>query len=223
MQGWLDPVGPESAGTYWLRRGIIAVVLVALIAGASFLFTRGRGPAVVATGPSPSVTSDAARPPTSASTATETTSSTGSELDASDEPVTTAAEPSPAGPQPCRPQALSLRVDGPDRVSPASPVTFIVAVNTTEEHCILDLAAAEASLLITSGSDRIWASDGCPDWQTAGILQLTAGEEGSYAVGWPVRRASGCELSEATLGAGTYVATASIGSANARRVLQLQS
>ena len=71
--------------------------------------------------------------------------------------------------------------------------------------------------------DRRLSSGGGAEWHPSGNLDLAAGQEGGFDVSWPIKRADGCELSDETLGAGTYVATASIGQSSARFVMQLQS
>lgn len=239
MQGWLDPIGPEAPSVYWTRRGVVLAVLLAVVVGIGWL--AGRPGAITAT-PSPSTPSVSSSPTSSVSTTPSATPSTPSpseqpsasvspgeqsvqpsvepsaEQSATAEP--TATESVPAG---CQPTNLKLRVDGPDSVSQLdTTANFRVVVSTTEQGCQLDLGAAAAALAITSGNDEVWETENCADWHPAGVLDLVSGEESGFDVNWPVKRSHGCELSDEVLGVGTYVATASIGQASARLVMQVR-
>ncbi len=226
MQGWLDPIGPEPAGTYWIRRGIIAAVLVALLAVATWSWTLPSDKDVtIALGqsPSPSASAPASPGPTTPAPTAIETSPTSSEAN----PSAPASEPSPSVPETppapvvCRPQSLTLEMTGPAEASNGTPVAFTVAVVTSQAACVLDLAAVDANVVVTSGSDRIWGASDCPDWKPAGTLELAQGQGAGFEVSWPVQRSNGCELSPARLGAGTYVATVTVGSARARHVMQV--
>ncbi len=230
MKGWRDPVGPEPAQTYWIRRGVVGALIIALIVMVMWLATRTGGDGGTATSgpassgtpasihsaePSPELSAEASPSASAAPSATASpTASPGPEAS----PTPTEA-PTPVA---CQPKQLTLRIAGPDAVTGPDPVAFNVTVSTSQAACVLDLASAQAELVITSGSDRIWASSSCPAWQLAGTFEMKQGAEVSYEVGWPVGRANGCELSGTTLGAGTYVATASIGTASARHVMTLR-
>lgn len=231
MKGWLDPVGPESAQTYWIRRGAVGAVIVVLIVAVWWLATRAGddggaatpGVAVSSTtaaidSPEPSAEPSGEPSPSddAAPSASESNSSASPELEASPTPTETPAIAA------CQPRQLTLQIAGPEAVTGPDPVAFTVTASTSQANCILDLATAQAEVVVTSGNDRIWVSSSCPAWQLAGTFEMKQGTEVSYEVGWPVRRANGCELSETTLGAGTYVATASIGTASARHVMTLR-
>ena len=97
-----------------------------------------------------------------------------------------------------------------------------MVASTNQAECVLDLTDPQATVVVNSGNDRIWSTADCPEWQPAETYQLVEGEEVRYDLEWPVRRSAGCELREDVLGAGTYVATASIGSVTGRHVMQLQ-
>lgn len=238
MKGWLDPVGQEPASTYWIRRGVVGVIIIAVVVTISLLATRpntGRQMATTAVAATPSAsasTSATAAPTRPSQSASESADPTAAAEDASVEPETgpTPSEDAeaeqtptePAEPAACLSRQLSLRIEGPDTVSVSEPVALTMVASTSQAECILELAEAPATVVISSGNDRIWSTADCPDWQPAETFQLTEGEQVSYTVEWPVRRAAGCELREDVLGAGTYVATAGIGSASGRHVMQLQ-
>lgn len=234
MKGWLDPVGPESAQTYWIRRGAVGAVIVVLIVAVWWLATRAGGDGGAATSglavsgttaasDSPVPLAEASGQPAasddvaaSASVGLESDPSASPEPEASPTPTETPATAA------CQPRLLTLQIAGPETVTGPDPVAFTVTASTSQANCILDLATAQAEVVVTSGSDRIWASSSCPAWQLTGTFEMKQGAEVSYEVGWPVRRGSDCELSDATLGAGTYVATANIGTASARHVMTLR-
>lgn len=247
MQGWLEPIGPEAPRTYWIRRAVVLVVLLAVIVGIIWLV--GRPKAVTATPPSTTPSNSAVSTPQESSSTPSGTSSAPSETpsaEPSDEPSATlesaAGEPSESSAEPsadqtttpepsatesapaaCQPRSLKLRVDGPSSVVVTDEAAdFHVVVSTTESSCQLDLAENKAALTITSGNDEIWKTADCPDWQPGGVVDLVAGEESGFDVSWPVKRAHGCELAGEVLGPGTYVATASVGQTSARLVMQLR-
>ena len=57
MKGWRDPVGPEPAQTYWIRRGVVGALIIALIVMVTWLATRTGGDGGTATsGPASSGT-----------------------------------------------------------------------------------------------------------------------------------------------------------------------
>lgn len=228
-------MGPEAARTYWLRRGVVVVVIVALGLAVTWLLTKPRASVDVTVTPAAStVTSEAMRGPSPTPTPSPGPTATSPSPDPSGqqspapevapvEPVPSESQaPSPDPAAPCAPQSVSVRIEGPNPVSAGNPVVFRVVVTTSQAACVLDLAAAPAGVVVTSGNDRIWASGDCPDWQPQGTLQLVKGQEDAFEVGWPVLRSRGCELDGTALGSGTYVATASVGQASARHVMVLQ-
>lgn len=211
MQGWLVPKGPETARTYWLRRVAVLLLVAALIAVVGQLIKPDDRRSAQAGQSSPAASPNPATPSPTVDPSSATAPKTG--------------VPQPELPPPaCDPQALGLQIDGPSPVAvDAGSAEFVVRLQTDLAACDLNLADHPISLVITSGTDRIWASDDCTDWRPTGVLQLTQGAEQQVGFGWPVRRSSGCELVDAQLGAGTYVATAILGDQSARFVLQLQN
>lgn len=207
MQGWLAPMGPESTATYWVRRAIVVGLLVVAIVIVSQLVKPANE--MVATVATPSPT-----PQTSPAAASATP--------AVPEPTPTAPAPEIPPPE-CDPAALSLAIDGPNPVATdAASADFAITLTTSQAACVLDLGDHPVTLIVTSGADRIWASSDCGDWQPSSQLTMTDGQPAELGIGWPVRRSmGGCDLVDAPLGAGTYVATAMIADHSARFVLQL--
>jgi len=234
MKGWLDPVGQEPTRTYWIRRGVVAAVIIALVVTISLLVTRpGSNRQQVATTAVAAAPSTSAVPtstaPTQSPDAAGEEASLGPELGptqpAAEEDEETPAEETsaePAEPVACLSRQLNLRIEGPDTVAGQEPTVLTVVASTNQAECVLDLTDPQATVVVNSGNDRIWSTADCPEWQPAETYQLVEGEEARYDLEWPVRRSAGCELREDVLGAGTYVATASIGSVTGRHVMQLQ-
>ncbi|GAA2182969.1 hypothetical protein GCM10009785_24480 [Brooklawnia cerclae] len=232
MQGWLDPIGPLPASAYWTRRVLVGVLVVALAVLVGVGVSRLRGDRAVVGTPttSNSVSADASVPVTAVDETAVSESEPvppASEETTPQEPAAaeSEAESTPAEPvvAACEPAALTVRVDGQSPVRSGEPVALSVVLTTSEEHCTVDLAATDAQLVVASGADHIWATGDCPDWHPQGTLDVLKDQEVPFEVTWPVQRASGCELASTALGAGTYVATASVGSASGRFVMQVQA
>lgn len=210
MQGSLDPKGPEPTATYWVRRLVVLAALVAVVATIALLvWPKNR--AVVAEAPSSPTPSSVVSPASPAPEPSPTPVATQSPVPRTEIP-----------PPDCDVQALDVEVDGPNPVGvDAASADFVITLATSQAICVLDLADQPVTLIVVSGSDRIWSSSDCPDGQPTESLTLTSGEPAQIGIGWPLRRSSGCELVDTQLGAGTYVATATIGQQSARFVTQL--
>lgn len=210
MRGWLKPVGPEPAVVYWIRRGVLVLLLIGAIVAIGSMVSQPRQPS--------------SAPVTPSQTPTPEPSQTSAQV-SSLAPITASPEPTPeppAEPVMCRPAALTLAIDGTSPVNVNGPTTFTVSVTSTEPDCLLDLAANQTSVVVTSGSDRIWSTADCADWQPTGTLHLLLGAPANFEVGWPVKRSAECSLVDTVLGAGTYVATVNVGTTSSRFVMQLQ-
>jgi len=74
---------------------------------------------------------------------------------------------------------------------------------------VLDLTAANFSLSVTSGTDRIWSTADCAKWVPAKKQTLKAQQSYEFSVEWGVvRSAAGCKEPKGLLNPGTYVAQA---------------
>lgn len=179
----LRPTGSQPARVYWVRR---AVVLVVLVAAVILVYLGFR--AVLGGGDDP--TDDPQVPPT----ATDTASTTPAEAD--------------AGTPVCDPASLGvvLAADATTYPSGAQPTFTVSLTNNGSVACLIDAGETQRQVLITSGSDRIWASTDCA---SADPLQLLLAPEQTdeRQVQWDRNRSvEGCATGQAAALPGTYQA-----------------
>ncbi|MCL2454467.1 MAG: hypothetical protein FWD18_04105 [Micrococcales bacterium] len=134
-------------------------------------------------------------------------------------PGSTATSTLPGGIADCDPSALRLTVaptaaSFPDGVSPGLTVTI---ANDGSVACLVDAGEQHALVTITSGEDRVWSSQDCaPADAPARTLLLAPGKADTRQVAWNLlRSAPGCPEGLPTPGAGTYVASFTVGGAQA--------
>lgn len=215
MGALLNPVGPESPHTYWIRRGLVIGVALLLLAGLVYLLSpKGGAPTTaVPASPSPSAVASSS---VSASASTSVPPST-----------SPSAQPSasPSGPVTCDPLSTKLGVAGFRSVKLGGKQTFSLSlVNNTAVPCVLNLSPSSYVLKVTSGTDPIWSTADCPKLVPVKKTTLKAGAAYEFKIDWTLQRSQpGCKLVKGNLGAGTYVATATyLGSGNARFVFVLK-
>lgn len=185
MSTFLDPIGPESSRTYWIRRVVALGALVLVLTVLIFVVVRPWQEDTAAL----STTSD------TSGLAKEASSNVSSEMNL---------------PRTCAPASTTLSLSGPNAITATEPVDFTVTIAVAGEACVLDLNTQPFELRVFSGTDRIWSTNDCVAAELTGLKELSAGEN-VFAIQWPTRRSSaGCQLSESQLRAGTYVATAEI-------------
>lgn len=204
MGSLLHPVGAQPARVYWARRAVLIGALVLLIVIGFALF-RPPGTGNVAAVPAPSVT-PAQTPTTSTPPATETPT------------------PTPTGPVVCDQTNSELALAGYQKVKQDGKQAFRVAVtNTGKQPCVLDLKATNFSLLVTSGTDRIWTTDHCAKWVPAKKQTLKSQKSYEFTLQWGVNRSMpDCKQSKTQLRPGTYVASATfVENLKGRQVFQV--
>lgn len=233
MNSLMQPSGPESRNTYWLRRGIVALaalVSVALVWWVlSGLFGNHRSdisavpqnPASLASAgvtPTPSASTSASPSPGSSPSSSASPSSSSS--------PTPSPTPTPTGPVPCAAESLSVTVDGTRSHKTGASTAFSVAVaNGDSAACILDLGESPLVVEVTSGPDRIWTTAHCAKWAPSGTQTIQPGKQWSTSVTWQGRRSKdGCGLRDEVLRPGTYRAAATLGGISSRAlVMNLRS
>ncbi len=207
MGSLLHPVGPDEPRVYWVRRSLVLIVVIVLVAGVAWLVWP-REPTVSAV------------PPPTSPTATPSVSTTPSPAAPSASP-----SPTPTGPVACDPTLMKLDVAGFQKVKVGAKNTaFTLTVsNNTKVACILTISPKTYKLTVTSGKDRIWSTADCEKWLPAKELTLDGGATHEFGVTWTLRRSGkDCKLAKDKLKPGTYVATASLGDkATAKQPLQL--
>lgn len=191
--GVLRPEGSLPARVYWVRRAVVVLVLVLVVVLAVFgvrALLRGGG-------------DDAAAPTgggtTSAPTSEETTEGT------------------PA----CEPGAIGLELTADATTYPAGslPTFTLRLTNTGDVTCLLDAGDAQRQVLITSGSDRIWASTDCATGETLQLL-LAPGQVDERQVQWDRNRSvEGCAPDQPAAQPGTYQAVLALGGVSTQPVV----
>jgi hypothetical protein len=209
MGAWRNPVGPLSAWVYWVRRAVVALAILVVIALIVVL-------AVAISGTlQPGAGGVSAAPPTAAS-------ETPSDIPAVVEPV---ASPTPTGPVACDPNLVALTIKGYDsiKVSASSPKFALTATNTGQVACILDISGANYNLTVKSGNDLIWTTAHCAEWVPNTNQVLDPGAAVEFSITWKLRRSGqDCEIVKGKLKPGTYVATVTyMDVATARKVMLL--
>jgi hypothetical protein len=189
----LRPVGPESPGTYWLRRaGIIAVlvVLIILLAHACSGGGGAKNPGAARVGPSPSVSADPS--------------------------PTTTKQKKPA----CNDRlAAALATDQKSYAVGDNPKFTATLSNTGTTSCTLVSGASRQVWTVTSGHDQVWTTQGCVASQAVARLTIKAHGEYTTSVVWNGRRRdSHCNVGEQAT-AGTYVVSATIDGVRATPVV----
>ncbi|MGO4957988.1 hypothetical protein ACTQ49_12110 [Luteococcus sp. Sow4_B9] len=245
MNSLIRPTGPESENTYWVRRAIVlgaALVSLALIWWAlSGLFGGGDDGPVQATpqnptslasagmspsaSPSPSASSS---PVSSESPASSRSASVSPEASASASSTPTPSVSSTPSPSPsvttCAANALGVTVSGERVQKTGSASKLAISVKNSGPDCILDAQSTPISLVVTSGSDRIWTTEHCPAWAPKGGARIASGAQWQTSATWPGKRsAKDCTLRPDALKPGTYRATVQVGGgASATQVITLR-
>ncbi|HEY8717512.1 hypothetical protein [Pengzhenrongella sp.] len=194
MSTMLRPVGPNPPRVYWIRRIVVTVVFLAVVAGlvfgvvwvVAFVGARAAG--------SPAADPPAAQAPAAAAAANDAN-----------------ANKAPAIPVDCKAAdlELSLVTDAATYPAGANPVLTATITNTGSKACTVDGGDVKRVLVVRSGGDRIWASKDCATADTASKqLLLAPGAREVAKVPWARdRSAKSCPSGLPAPKAGTYAAT----------------
>jgi hypothetical protein len=188
MDGLRHPVGTEPSEVYWKRR-LAVVIAIAVVALMVWLVVGSLGSTAPATTPTPapSVSPSPSANPTSVAALN----------------------------RPCTGADVTLAIAANPRnfAAPTLPSFDVTIVQVGSSPCKLDTAAANTSLLITSGSDRIFSSTDCPKDTTIKPQQLLLqpGAQEGLTLQWDRKRSAvGCKTVAAIPRPGTYNATLTI-------------
>lgn len=205
----LHPVGGRPAAVYWIRRALVLLVPLVVIAGLVWLFLPKGGAPVTAT-PATNATSPSVPVTTPAQTPTET-------------PTTPAAPPAPTA---CAAESLSASLAGYATVKAGGTQPFkLTLTSQADADCLFDAKVGTLELAVSSGTDRIWTTEHCAKLLPGKTLTLTKGTPVELSIDWPVKRsAAGCKTTKDVLGAGTYVAKATYRDVTlARKVMSVKA
>lgn len=230
MSGALRPVGPESAQTYWARRGLVfgaAMVLtvaMALIVGATSSGSVAQPNPPTADYAVPNAASMTPAYQNSVSPSPiETGLRTPSLVDVSASnpstvPATMSAKPKASTTKKkteavrCSPEELRPTLTGKQRLEAEHDTTFQLSlINGSGQTCIARVTRKNFELRIDSGGDRIWSSGDCPSM----IKSITRKLGSEHAVAWSLtwngkRSKSTCKSAHEALRPGAYIATAQL-------------
>jgi hypothetical protein len=174
----LSPVGPERPTVYWLRRGVILIIVVALV----LLVAHACG------GGSPSK-------PAAGHTAKPAVSP---------QPTTTSSAPSTPR---CTPGDLSVSLStNSSTYSLGKQPTFSATFrDVSGSPCRLFLSVASRQWTVTSGTATTWTTAGCHLTGKPARAFMTSSSTASVSISWDAHRNdSSCTVGAAAL-AGTYV------------------
>lgn len=196
--GVLRPEGSLPPRVYWVRRVVVLVVAVAVVV----LLVIGVQALVRAvSGSGEDTPADAAPPTTSESSAPPEEEETGT----------------PA----CEPAQLTAEMSADAASYPAGalPTFTLRLTNTGDQPCRVDAGGTQRQILVTSGSDRIWASTDCDPGEPLSLL-LAAGQADERTVQWDrVRSVEGCTPDQAAALPGTYQAVLTLAGVTAEPVV----
>jgi hypothetical protein len=183
------PVGRLPAAVYWRRRIVVLVVLLAVLAGLTWLgvvlFTgRSGDDQSEASAGSPSRTVVVRSPALERVVPTVTALRTPTPPPSADAPARTGS--SPVAGAPCTDEMLGLAVRAPEAVAVGSkPTIELVVQNTSRVPCVrpLDKALQEVVLIDGRGA-RLWGSNDCFPEAGSDTRTLAPGATLSFPLVW---------------------------------------
>ncbi len=183
----MNPVGPEEPGTYWRRRLLVGLgVLVVLIV--LFLVLRSCGADATPTAAPSQSTSAEPSPSSSVSTANPSeTATTGVECADSDIEVT-------------------VETDKGSSFPTGSPITFTMSIkNISDSACDRNVGTKPNTVLVTSGSERVWSSDDCAPAGQDDIKSINPGDAYQLNATWDQKISqAGCPSGQPAAQPGSY-------------------
>jgi hypothetical protein len=232
MSAWLDPVGPRSRSVYWRRRVVtLAVVLLGL-----FALTRACGsaqppelgirtglaqtPVPLVSTYTPTPTPTPTPPPTALAAGAATADPTAEGASAQTTPTPATSPAAQSGPVGCATEALevAVRSDARRYAAKVNPKLYITVVNRGETGCLFDVGSKALSLVVTSGTDRIWSSDDCQGAGQSDVRLLAPGKPFTAAAEWArVRSKPGCPKDQPAAKPGTYLLSGSANGVESQR------
>lgn len=159
MSTFRHPVGPQPASTYWRRRILVLLGLIALVVAIALIVIRP-GAGAPATEPDPaSSESETSDPSASSDPAASADPAASPELSASsDQPAEEAVEGAE-----CDPDALEVAAitDTNNYAEGALPLLSFSITNTSGTACTFNVGTTQQTFEITSGEELYWSSKDC--------------------------------------------------------------
>ncbi len=183
----MNPIGPEEPATYWRRRLLVGLgVLVALIV--VFLVLR-------------SCSSEAT--PTAAPSESASPSPTASASASTANPTSTAITGLP-----CADTDIEVTVEPTDGTSysAGTPITFLMSIkNISDTACDRNVGTKPNTVLVNSGTERVWSSDDCAASAQDDVKSINPGDVYQLNATWDQQLSQpGCPAGQPEAQAGSY-------------------
>jgi hypothetical protein len=221
MIGLLNPVGPETRGTYWARRAFVTGATVVLAIALPLIITGlGSGSAAEARSAIPSAAYSVPISPSP----TQTVLATPSAIDAwSTTPATPSPTPTASSMKStkksksqhtksvsCRAKDLRPTLTGRIRLAPRHGTTFQLSlINGSDRTCTARVSRKNFELKIASSSSRMWSTNDCPSAIKTISRRLVADSAVAWSLSWNGRGSKpDCKSARPAPKPGRYVATA---------------
>lgn len=214
----LHPVGPEEPRTYWLRRALVLVAVLAVVALIVIVGVNASGgerSAVPQASPSPSQQKPGGTPSDSTGgspSPSATPSATPSPTPTKSKSPSPSPSPTKTPPPSCDPDDLRATLTGKRKFKAKEDVTFNLSlINGGPRSCVVEVTADTFELKVTSGSDRIWSTADCA--KSVKSIKRTIGPEKSveWQLTWDGKRSvKGCKTRSEVPRPGTYSASAQL-------------
>jgi hypothetical protein len=217
MIGLLHPVGPETTGTYWVRRAFVTGATVALaitlpliitgVGGGSAAEARSAIPSAAYTVPTLPSPTQTVLPTPSAIDALSTTPATPSPTPTASTKQRKSQHPSSVS---CRAKDLRPTLTGRIRLAPRQRTTFQVSlINGSDRTCIARVTRKNFELKISSRSGRMWSTNDCSAAVKTIRRKLVADAAVAWSLSWNGRGSKpDCRSARPAPKSGRYVATA---------------
>jgi hypothetical protein len=217
MIGLLHQVGPETTGTYWVRRAFVTGATVVLAIALPLIITGvGSGSAAEARSAVPSAAYSAPTSPSPTQTVLPTPSVIGalSTTPATPRPTPTAStkkrKSQHTSSVSCRAKDLRPTLTGRIRLAPRQRTTFQLSlINGSDRTCIARVTMKNFELKISSSSGRMWSTNDCSAAVKTISRKLAADTAVAWSLSWNGRGSKAdCRSSRPAPKPGRYVATA---------------
>jgi hypothetical protein len=200
---FLHPVGSLPPSAYWFRRAVVLVVVLLLVVG-GWLLLSGVAGGKKGAGPSASTTPHVSASQTPVTTPSPTPDPTPSVSH------TATGTPSPPAVTACHDADIKVTAltDASSYAAGAKPHLTVSITNTGKVACKRDIGRAAMTLLVMSGTTRVWSSDDCNPGGQPAVNTLKPGQVFSSTVIWTRTTSKvGCPSGQPAAAAGTYTLT----------------
>jgi hypothetical protein len=200
----LRPIGPLPARVYWVRRVLLAalVILALLVASWAWGAVSGSGSSA-SPGSSPGTGSSPGATPSSSGGSPSPSTSTSPSPSPS---VSKSATGTPA----CADSTITVVATPGKTTYPADedPRFTVKVTNTSKKTCTRDVGQKAMELKVSKGDTRIWSSDDCAPGGSAKVVTLKAAQSYTTSVVWSrTTSKAGCPDGQPDAPAGTYALT----------------